>query len=289
MGGAAGRYVFLDGRVLPADEARISPFDVGLLRGYAVFDLLQTLDGRPVLVREHIERFRRSASLLGLEVPVSDEALASAIRELLALNGHREATVRMVLTGGPAPTGMSFDPAAPTLLIVTHEMFAVPERFYTEGAALITCEYRRELPEAKTTNYLTWLLMQARIEESGAIDVLYHDRGLVSEAATASFYLVRDGRILAPDTGVLHGTVGSLVLERASLSRDVEYGPISLEDAFAADEAFITSSVREVVPIVRIDDRAIGDGRVGAVVTELMGVCRRALREMATQGDAEDG
>ncbi len=271
--------MYLNGKILPAERAAISPFDVGLLRGFGVFDLLQTIDGRPVMLRPHLERFRASAALIGLDVPVSDDELSAAIDELLARNGHAEATVRLVLTGGVSPDGMSFDRNAPTLLILTHEMFAVPERYYTEGAKLVTLEHRREIPEAKTTNYVTWLRMHDAIDAAGAIDVLYHDGGLISEAATASFYIVREGRIHAPDSGVLPGTVGTLVLERARARYEVVFGPITLADALAADEAFITSSVREVVPIVRIDDRVIGGGVVGPVVTQLMRICREAMRE----------
>ncbi|MDZ4180123.1 MAG: aminotransferase class IV [Coriobacteriia bacterium] len=271
------QYVYLNGSIVPASEASISPFDVGILRGYAVFDLAQTVHGRPFMLDEHLQRFRSSAGMLGLEVPLADEEIADVIAELLKRNGHTEATIRLVLTGGESPNGMHFNPATPTFFIITHELFDVPEAFYRDGAALITREYRRELPEAKTTNYLTWLRTHPAIEEAGAIDVLYHDGGYISEAATASFYIVRDGTIFAPDAGVLWGTIGSLVLELAKPDYAVIFAPIALTDALSADEAFITSSVRGVVPVVRIDEHTIGDGSVGPVVSALMGLCRRAM------------
>ena len=123
--------------------------------------------------------------------------------------------MRLVLTGGVSPDGMHFDPETPTFFIVTHELFDVPASVYVDGAKLLAVEHRRELPEAKTTGYLTWLRHHPRLDAEGAMDLLYHSDGVVSEAATASFYVVRDGRILAPQGGVLWGTVGSWVLELA--------------------------------------------------------------------------
>ncbi len=272
-------FVYFNGAIMPAEQAAISPYDVGLLRGYAVFDLLQTIGGVPFQFTEHITRFRASAKMLGLEVPATDDEIAEITVELLRLNQCTEATVRYVLTGGESPDGMHFDPSTPTFLIITHTIFSVPAQYYATGAKLITHEYRRELPEAKTTNYLTWLRNHHKLDEAGAIDVLYHADGFVSEAATASFYVVRDGCVCAPGEGVLHGTVGALVFDLAASEYELVLGPVTLEDAISAEEAFITSSVRGVVPITRIDDRVIGDGTVGPVTTRLMEICRSAMKK----------
>jgi len=270
----AGEYVYLNGDILPAAHAAISPFDVGLLRGYAVFDLLQTIGGKPFMLAEHLARFRNSARTLGLTVPASDAEITEAIADLLTRNGHDEATVRLVLTGGTSFDGMHYDPDTPTFFIVTHELFSIPAEVYESGAKLITQEYRREFAEAKTTNYLMWLHSHPKIDEAGALDVLYHAQGLISEAATASFYVVRGGRIFAPREGVLWGTVGTYVLELAQQYYEVVFGDLTLVEALGADEAFLTSSVRGVVPITRLDDRQVGDGRVGPVTRHLMGLYR---------------
>lgn len=119
--------------------------------------------------------------MLGLRVPVSDGRIASIIDELLELNGHVEATIRLVLTGGVSPDGMHFDPDTPTFFILTHDLFDVPEQYYRSGAGLITFEHRRELPEAKSTAYITWLRLHEAIEKAEAIDVLYHDGGVVAD------------------------------------------------------------------------------------------------------------
>jgi branched-subunit amino acid aminotransferase/4-amino-4-deoxychorismate lyase len=263
-------FVYLNGRIVRAGQAAISPFDIGLLRGYAVFDLLRTIDGRPFLLDEHLRRFRASAKRLALTVPVGDDEIAAAIDELLERNDHHEATVRLVLTGGVSPDGMSHDPDTPTFFILTHELHAPPDAVYERGAKLVTHAHHREVPEAKTTNYITLLGNKARLAEEGALDLLYHDGETVSEAATASFYVVKDATIHVPDADVLWGTVGELVLDWAKERVDVVRGVVTLADVVDADEAFLTSTTRGVVGIVAIDDHTIGDGTVGPITRTLM-------------------
>ena len=272
-------HVFLNGQVVPASQAAISPFDIGLLRGYAVFDLLRTVGGRPFLLADHLKRLRESAELLGLTVPYSDDEISSAIDELLSLNGHGEATVRLVLTGGPSADGMSFDPETPTFYILTHKLTPPPASVYETGTKLITRQHRREVPEAKTTSYLTMLRHRGDTVAEGALDLLYHDGECIAEAASASFYIVSEGTIRAPHSDVLWGTVGALVLGLAAADHEVVLGVVTLEDAFDADEAFLTSTTRGVVPIVQLDDRTIGDGKVGPVTRELMEAYARVLQD----------
>jgi branched-subunit amino acid aminotransferase/4-amino-4-deoxychorismate lyase len=262
-------YLYLNGDIIPTVEAAISPLDIGLLRGYAVFDLLRTAGARPFMLEEHLKRLRHSAAELGLEVPVSDEAIRTVITRLLELNRHGEATVRLVLTGGVSPEGMTYDPTTPTFLILTHELHELPASLYETGAALILHEHRREIPAAKTTNYLTMLKHRPLVNEAGAIDLLYHDGERVLEAASASVYFVHGGTILAPERDVLWGTVGSLTLELARERYETRLAAVSLDDAFRADEVFLTSTTRGVVPIVRIDDRLIGSGEPGPVTRDL--------------------
>jgi branched-chain amino acid aminotransferase len=270
-------FVYLNGAIIPAEQAAISPSDIGLLRGYAVFDLLRTAGGRPFLLAEHLQRLRASAAQLGLTVPATDDEISSAIDELLVRNGHAEATVRLVLTGGVSTDGLSYDPATPTFYIITHELHEPPAELYETGGRLLTHNHCREFPGAKTTNYLTMIRNKPRLAEAGALDLLYHDGERVFEAASASVYFVRDSTIFAPKDDVLWGTVGSLVLRAAENNHRVVYGDISLADALAADEAFLTSTTRGVVPIVRIDDSPVGDGRVGPVTRELNAAFRAAL------------
>ena len=271
------QYAYLNGRILPLEDAAISPLDIGLLRGYAVFDLLRTVGGQPFLLAEHLRRLRTSAARLGLTVPATDSDIAAAINALLAVNGHDEATVRLVLTGGISPDGMTFDPMTPTFFIITHELHEPSAWLYEEGGGLVLHEHRREVPEAKTTNYLTMLRHRDYIADAGAMDLLYHDGTRVFEAASASVYFVRDGQILAPSSDVLWGTVGSLVLELAAGDYEVVSGDVLLEQALGADEVFLTSTTRGVVPIVRLGKRDVGDGLPGPVTRELMRRWQEAL------------
>jgi len=273
-------YAYLNGRIIAEEQAAISPRDIGLLRGYGVFDLLRTVGGMPFLLGEHLQRLHSSAGALGLTVPVPDDEIAEAIEELLARNRHDEATVRLVLTGGVSPDGMAFDPSSPTFLILTHDLHEPPPAIYERGAKLLTQEHEREFPHAKTTDYLTMLAHRPRVVAEEALDLLYHRAGRISEAASASFYLVRGGTILAPANGVLHGTVGAFVLGLVGAEYPVDYRDLTLDDAYSADEAFLTSTTRGVVPIVALDDRAIGTGEVGPVVTDLVRRFGAALDEL---------
>jgi len=190
---------------------------------------------------------------------------------LLARNGHVEATVRLVLTGGVSPDGMTFDPQTPTFYILTHELHEPPASLYECGGKLLTERHVREVPSAKTTNYLTMIRNKPKTEAAGAIDLLYHDGDRVFEAASASVYFVHGNTILAPADDVLRGTIGSLVLGLAAPRYDVVFQTVSLADAREADEAFLTSTTRGIVPIVMLDEDPVGDGTVGEVTRDLMG------------------
>ena len=270
-------YLYLNGEIIPAEQAAISPYDIGLLRGYAVFDLLRTVNGQPFLLAEHLKRLRESASHLGLSVPVTDGEIEAVVLELLERNGHDEATVRLVLTGGVSPDGMAFDPSTPTFFILTQDIHLPPDSLYSHGGKLLSHQHRREVPQAKTTNYLTMVQHRPLAEKAGAMDLLYHDGEHVFEAASASVYFVRGTTILAPRDSVLWGTIGSFVLDLARERYDVLFTDITLAEAFSADEVFLTSTTRAVVPITAIDDTVIGDGTPGPVTRDLMAAYQRSV------------
>ncbi len=277
----AGEFVYLNGEILPAERAAISPFDVGLLRGYAVFDLLQTIGGKPYMLDEHLVRFRSSAEQLHLSVPASDDDIAAAIEELLALNAHAEATVRLVLTGGHSPDGMHFDPtrrpsSSSRTSCSTCRRTTTRRARNSSLASIAASSLRRR---RRTTSPGCIRIRRSRKPEPWTCCTTPKD--IVSEAATASFYIVKDGCVIAPREGVLWGTVGSRVLELAAEHREVIRRDIRIDEAFDADEAFLTSSVRGVVPITRLDERAIGDGRVGPVTRELMELYRLSAERAA--------
>lgn len=266
-------YAYLNGAIMPLSEASLSPMDIGLLRGYAVFDLLRTTHGRPFLLAEHLRRLRSSAAYLGLTVPATDDQIAEVIDELLSRNGHTdgpEATVRLVLTGGVSADGMSFDPSTPTFLILTHVLHEPPPSVYQDGVKLVTRQHCREVPEAKTTNYITLLMNRPLAVAEDAFELLYLDGDVITEAASASFYIVKDGVIHAPRNKVLWGTVGTFVFDLVRDRYEVVSRDIRLDEALAADEACLTSTTRGVVPVARLDDHVVGEGVPGPVTRDLM-------------------
>ena len=197
-------------------------------------------------------------------MPETDERIGAIIDELLERNAHaEEATVRLVLTGGVSSDGMEFDPATPTFLILTHDMHEPPTSVYERAPG--SC-YTSIAGGAggQDHDYLTMLRHRESTAEAGAIDLLYHDGGRVFEAASASVYFVRDGRILAPADSVLWGTVGSLVLELMGKDYEVVTGDVTIEDALGAEEAFLTSTTRGVLPIVRLGEQRSGRWKAGS-------------------------
>ena len=185
-------------RMIPLAEAAISPLDIGLLRGYAVFDLLRTVDGRPFLLDEHLDRLRFSAATLGLEVPATDPEIAADHRGAARAQRARRGDGAARAHGGRLARRHGFDPATPTFLILTHELHELPDDVYESGAGLRTHRAHAELPEAKTTRLPHDAAQRDTTVESGALDLLYHDGQCVSEAASASVYFVRDGRSSHP-------------------------------------------------------------------------------------------
>jgi branched-chain amino acid aminotransferase len=172
----------------------------------------------------------------------------------------------------PSPTScwLEFDPETPTFAILTHELHEPPASVYENGVKLLTRQHCREIPEAKTTNYLTMLVNRPIAVAENAFDLLYLDGEKITEAASASFYIVKDGAIHAPSTKVLWGTVGSYVLDLVRGRHEVVLRDILLAEALDADEAYLTSTTRGVVPVVRLDEQMIGDGAPGPVTRELI-------------------
>jgi branched-subunit amino acid aminotransferase/4-amino-4-deoxychorismate lyase len=265
------KYCFLNGEVLPEQDAKILIIDIGLLRGYGVYDGLAVILGKPIRLTDHWQRFVRGAKALNIKVPVSEEFLNEKIIEIVEKSGFStRANIRIILTGGETISGIGYDFDKPTFCVTLDEWKALPKENYENGAKLITYSYRREMPEIKTTNYITAVNLQSLIKKQGALEILYTHDGEVLECATSNIFLVKDNVLITPVEGVLEGITRKIVLELAEGDYKIERRKVAKADLGAADEIFITSSFKDIVPIVEIDDFAIGDGKVGPVTRDLM-------------------
>jgi len=273
-----GSVLWLDGQLVAADEARVSPFDHGLLVGDGVFETLRVYGGVPFAWSRHHQRLVRSAGGLGLTAPGSQE-LRAAVDDVLAANGVTEGRVRLTITGGPSPLGSERGDGPPTVIVMS-----APAAPWPAAVDVVIAPWSRNERGAvaglKTTSYAENVRALAYARERDAGEAIFlNTRGEVCEATGSNVFVIRDGVVLTPpaDAGCLLGVTRALVLELcAEHGMSVEeaaLGPSALADA---DEAFLTSSTREVQSIGRVDGRALPaapgpiSDKLGALLTELI-------------------
>lgn len=263
-------FCYLNGKIIPTDQAKISVGDIGILRGYGVFDILRTYNGRPFQLTEHYKRWTNSAKILNLKVPLTKIQLETIINKLMKLNKMRESRVRIVLTGGQAIDGMGHNPKNFTIFILTEKLIPLPASLYKNGATLITLEHQRNLPEAKIINYQTGIKYNALKEKNKAIEILYVSQGEILEGMGSNFFLFRRNTLITPKENILKGTTRNLILRLAKKKFKVEVKNVKVSELNSATECFLTSITKGVLPIVKIDKKKIGDGHVGKNTKILM-------------------
>jgi branched-chain amino acid aminotransferase len=252
---------FIDGRIAPADEPCLPADDLGLQRGYAVFDYARVYKGKLFHFRDHLARLRRSAEALHLVVPHTDNEIIDIAQMLVRQLGLDNQGLRMIVTGGPAHTSMLFE--KPRLVLIAEELPKYPADVYQKGVKLLTCEFQRELPHVKTTNYVTAFRMASLKKEKGAFELLYTWRGKILECARDSFFVVRGNALAAAKKDVLESITRKIIVEIIKGRFDVEERDLLVDELDSVDEAFLASTSKQIVPVVRIDDRRIGSGAVG--------------------------
>jgi branched-chain amino acid aminotransferase len=262
-------YCYLDGTILPSDQARISIHDLGLQRGYGVFDFMRTYNGHLFQPRKHLERFRHSAAALHLEISQTDEELLNIGQDLLRRSELDHPALKFILTGGDATPAMPYD--APRLLILAENHPVYPEAAYEDGVSLMSVEYQRELPEVKSLNYMNTLRLEQWKRSFQAFDLLYHHPEYgVTESPRANVFGVCDQTILTPSAHVLNGITRGVILELAAQRYQVEERPISLTELRDCQELFLTSTSKRIMPVTELDQKPVGSGRPGPITRKLM-------------------
>ena len=278
-----GFYASVNGEITPAEEARVSVLDNGFTFGDAVYETLRTYGGRPFHLDRHLERLRRSAERLAIPMPAGD-VLARDLDALLARAANSESYIRIIVTRGRGDISYHFDRVkGPTVVMVVKPLAPFPASYHTEGVPVILSSVRRNSPRSldpaiKSCNLLNNILAMREAQAKGAFEpVMLNETGEVAETASANLFLVKDGTLLTPplDAGILAGVTRQLVLDLApGLALPVREEPVSVKDLLAADEAFITSTLKEVLPVATIDGRPVGAGHPGPVTLRLLGAVR---------------
>lgn len=260
-------YVSINGELVADAEARLHVSDLTFRRAYGAFDFLRVERGVVLFLDDYLERFARSAKVLRLELP-SSATLKSQIHALLEANATESAGIQMFLTGGYTPDG--YTPVEPNLVLLEVPIKGYPDKMFTKGVKLISHEYQRDLPSAKTTNYMMAVYLRDDIKNAGAVDALYHANGYALESTRCNLFIVKNGDLITPKDKVLHGVTRKQILKVASGIVPIEERPVTLDELFSADEVFITSSTKGAMPVRQIDDRKIADGNPGKVTEQLM-------------------
>ncbi|MBE3577538.1 MAG: branched-chain-amino-acid transaminase [Limnochordales bacterium] len=281
-----GLLVYLDGRLVPEEEAKISIFDHGLLYGDGVFEGIRLYSGRIFRLEQHLERLYESAASIRLNIPMTREEFKQAIIETVRANKLQDGYIRPVVTRGVGDLGL--DPVRcprPTVFIIASTIQLYPESLYENGLRIGTVSTRKNAPDSlnpriKSLNYLNNILAKLEANNAGFAEALMlNHQGYVAECAADNIFAVRRGAVLTPPTyvGALAGITRQVVLELApGLGYQATEAVLTLHDLYTADEVFLTGTAAEIVPVVEIDGRTIGSGKPGPVTRRL----RAAFREL---------
>lgn len=256
---------YLNGQFVNEGEEKISVFDLGLLRGYGVFDYLRTYQRTPFHLKDHLDRLAFSAREVGLEIPFSYTKIEEIITHLLRHTPGGELGIKMIVTGGVSEDHITPDRSG-HLIVLTQPLNPLPISDYLNGIATVTTHLKRSLPTAKTLQYTPAIMALKKGKSINAKEALYlNDKKELLEATTSNFFaFTGEGKLLTCESDeMLLGITRSIVLNLAAPFFPIEIAPISLERLDELVECFITSSTKEVLPVTRIDDRLVGSGQVG--------------------------
>ncbi|XLQ20352.1 MAG: aminotransferase class IV [Candidatus Moraniibacteriota bacterium] len=266
------KYCYINGRIIEEKNACISPHDLGVLRGYGVFDFMCTAtENKPFLLTDHWNRLGRSAKSLGLLLPISKTEYEKIINKLLTKNGYKNSAIRTVLTAGVSNNGITL-PQKPTFYILIHNITKMlPEKkLYENGAKIITHDFARDNYASKTTNYIEAIKNQKEKNRRGAIEILYIDKSNVLECTTSNIFIIKNNKLMTPSEGILPGITRKLILKLAEKNKiNVIKEKITKKQLLNADEIFLTGSAKHILPITKIDSQKIGNGNVGKLTKEI--------------------
>jgi branched-chain amino acid aminotransferase len=272
--------VWISGRLYDKADAKISVYDHGLLYGDGVFEGLRSYSGRVFRFEAHLARLWESARAIHLKIPMTREDMASAVYDTLRTNHLTDAYIRLVVTRGAGSLGL--DPnrtSDPQVIIITDHIALYPKELYERGLDIVTVSVVRNHPAAlspriKSLNYLNNILAKLEGLQAGCSEALMlNTKGEVAECTGDNIFLVRGTQLLTPpiDAGILEGVTRNAVMEIANnIGLTVREIPLTKHDVYIADECFLTGTAAEVIPVVKVDSRPIGDGEPGPVTRDLI-------------------
>lgn len=293
------KQVWLNGQLIPAEQAAVSVFDHGVLYGDGVFEGIRTYNGRIFKLGTHLKRLYDSARAIRLAIPYATDDLAAAVRQTVAANGAANGYIRLCVTRGPGTLGINPVPCRrPTTFIIADEIAIYRKELYENGLSIITSSVQRNHPAAlspriKSLNYLNNILAKIEALDAGVDEaVMLNHLGFVAECTVLNVFIVRCAPGPAPliispplHAGMLEGvTMDTVIALAQQAGYDVHRRDLTTYDLYTADEMFLTGTAAEVIGVTKVDGRQIGDGRPGAVT----GALTQAFRELVSADAPED-
>ena len=280
--------VYINGKLLPKEQATVSVFDHGLLYGDGVFEGIRVYSGKVFLLKDHIDRLYESARAIRLEIPMPKSDMTAAVVSTVDANGIKDGYVRLVITRGAGTLGL--DPrktSDPQVIIIADTISLYPPEMYAQGLKLITASTIRNHPQAlsariKSLNYLNNIMAKIEGTDAGCVEALMlNHKGEVAECTGDNIFIVSRGVLKTPsvDAGILEGVTRNAVIRLAKEAGvPVEETTLTRHDLYIADECFLTGTAAEVIPAVSLDGRQIGDGKPGPITKELLARFLRLTR-----------
>ncbi len=271
--------IYINGKFVPRKDAKVSVFDHGLLYGDGVFEGIRSYKRRVFKLEEHMDRLYETAHTLMIRIPLTQKQMMEAIVATLEKNGISDGYIRVIITRGEGDLGL--DPrkcyGKPNVIIIADKITLYARELYNKGMAIITVPTVRNNPEAlnprlKSLNYLNNILAKIEANNSGYAEAIMLDpQGYVAECTGDNIFIVQRGVLSTPSQGRLQGITRDTVMALAKNSGIVTQERfITRHEVYTADECFLTGTAAEIIPVVKVDGRTIGNGRPGAVTLKMM-------------------
>lgn len=281
--------IYLNGEFVPKEEAKISVYDHGFLYGDGVFEGIRAYSGNVFRLKEHVNRLYDSAKSIMLPIPHTKEEMEEIILETLRKNRFDTAYIRVIVSRGVGDLGL--DPkkcSRAQVIVIAEELALFSKDLYEKGLEVISVSVRRNRPDTlspnvKSLNYLNNILAKIEAHQAGVSEaLLLNTEGYIAEGTGENVFMVKDGRILTPPVylGALKGITRGVIIEVAKkLGYPMEEQPFTLHDVYSADELFFTGTAAEVVPVIKVDGRVIGEGKPGPITLHLLEEFRKVVTQ----------
>ena len=265
--------------LVPEEQARVSVFDHGLLYGDGVFEGLRSYSGRVFRLNAHLDRLWASARAICLEIPMSKDRMKQAVLDTLAANDLEDGYIRLVVTRGSGTLGLDPNKCSnPQIIVIADTISLYPKEYYEHGLRIVTAATQRIQtaalsPRIKSLNYLNNIMAKLEGLQAGCVEALMlNHKGEVAECTGDNVFVVRSERLLTPppDAGILEGITRAAVIELAEKEGiDCRETTLTRHDLYTAEECFLTGTAAEVIPVVEIDGRTVGEGTPGSITRKL--------------------